>query len=132
MYKIVSCVGGPTRSTILPCCVLAEHILHYSVHIVECIVLVRGVISTPPTPCLSEHNTGRVEAVKLYGHHSRYYCTYCISDAKKTKAESNKIYKLQQEQRYFRESDSSLQQGATLTASEPHTLTPLNLTHQHP
>ena len=69
--------------------------------------------------------------VKQHGHHSRYYCTYyCISDAKKKKAENNKKYKLQQQ--YLLESDSSLQQGATLTTSEPHTLTPLNLTHPHP
>ena len=44
---------------------------------------------------------------------------------KKEKAENTKIYKLQQ--RYLRDSDSSLQQGATLTNRKPHTLTPLNL-----
>ena len=27
IYAILPCVGGPTRSTILPCCVLAEYIL---------------------------------------------------------------------------------------------------------
>ena len=27
IYTILPCVGGPTRSTILPCCVLAEYIL---------------------------------------------------------------------------------------------------------
>ena len=49
---------------------------------------------------------------------------------KKKKAENNKKYKLQQQ--YLLESDSSLQQGATLTTSEPHTLTPLNLTTHIP
>ena len=52
------------------------------------------------------------------------------SRTQKKEAENNKKYKLQQQ--YLLESDSSLQQGATLTTSEPHTLTPLNLTHPHP
>ena len=51
------------HSTILPCCVLVEHLFLYSVYFVESIVFVRRVIPTSPTPCSSQQNTGSAEVV---------------------------------------------------------------------
>ena len=133
IYAILPCVGGPTRSTILPCCVLAEYILLRIYCRINC-SLSQGY-SNITTPCSSQQNTERGEAAWAS---LTVLCTYyCISDAKKRKQKTTKNTSYSSSSICLRATQASNKVRPSLPVNlkhytpEPHTPTSLNQTDIH-